>query len=256
MKALNTTAISISLVLFALSAAPQWAFAAAVGLDIGTFETIAAGHATELKCRQLSQDDREELATHAAYAETAAAHTNGSGRVMAARKRARGSASCGSSAKNRVMAGLSAGRRFEQKFVDQRAAQARVARRKDKRRKKRQARRQASLAPVRLTPRQQAQARRAQTRTQPRAARGSIARYKSQTRAYYLQRRCNHLSYKQALRFWKLIAAQHGRMVKRFGANAVVRADRQARSSARRARCGVRTKQQVIAGLRGIRRDM
>lgn len=250
MKALNTSAISISLVLFALLGAPHFASASPVGLDINTFETIAAGHATERKCRQLNLDDREELATHAAYAETAAARSNGSGQVMAARKRAKGAASCGSGARDRVMAGLNAGRRFEQRFVNQRNAQARAQRRKQKR-KTRQARRQATLAPVRLTRRQQAEARRAETR----APRGSMARFKSQTRAYYLQRRCNHLSYKQALRFWKLIAAQHGRMVRRHGAGAVVRAERQAKSSARRARCGARTKQQVIAGLRGIRRD-
>ncbi|MEM8688750.1 MAG: hypothetical protein AAGF81_15565 [Pseudomonadota bacterium] len=250
MKALNTSAISISLVLCLLSGAPKMAAAASVGLDINSFETIAAAHATESKCRQLSQDDREELATHAAYAETAAAKTNGSASVKAARKRAKSSASCGGNARGRVLAGLSAGRKFEQKFVDQRKAAARVAARKRKRKERRKVRRQAALAPRTVAPS------RVDARTTPRQARGSIARYRSHTRAYYLQRRCNHLPYKQALRFWKLIAAQHGRMVRRYGGTAVAKADRQARRSARRARCSPATKRQVIAGLRAIRQGL
>ena len=250
MKALNTTAISISLVLCLLSGAPKMAAAASVGLDINSFETIATAHATESKCRQLNQDDREELATHAAYAETAAAKSNGSASVMAARKRAKSSASCGGDARNRVMAGLNAGRKFEQRFVDQRNASAKAAARKRKQKERRKARQQAALAARTTAPT------RAQTRTTSRSATGSIARYKTHTRAYYLQRRCNHLPYKQALRFWKLIAAQHGRMVKRYGGSAVARADRQARAAARRARCSPATKRQVIAGLRGIRQGL
>ncbi len=250
MKALNTSAISISLVLCLLSGAPKTAIASNVGLDINSFETIATAHATESKCRQLSQDDREELATHAAYAETAAAKSNGSASVKAARKRANSSASCGGNARGRVMAGLSAGRKFEQKFVDQRKASERAAARKRKQKERRKARRQAALATRTVAPT------RAQTRTTPRRSGGSIARYKAHTRAYYIQRRCNHLPYKQALRFWKLIAAQHGRMVKRYGGSAVARADRQARASARRARCSPATKRQVLAGLRGIRQGL
>ncbi|MEM1198392.1 MAG: hypothetical protein AAGI06_03695 [Pseudomonadota bacterium] len=227
------------------------AAAANVGLDINSFQTIATGHATESKCRQLSQDDREELATHAAYAETAAAKTNGSASVKAARQRARSSANCGGDARSRAMAGLNAGRKFEQRFVDQRKASARAAARKRKQKQQRKVRRQAALASRTAAPR------RAQTRTTTtRRASGSIARYRSHTRAYYLQRRCNHLPYKQALRFWKLIAAQHGRMVKRYGGSAVARADRQARASARRARCSPATKRQVIAGLRAIRQGL
>ncbi len=250
MKALNTSAISISLLLCLLSAAPKMAAAAGVGLDINSFQTIATGHATETKCRQLSQDDREELATHAAYAETAAAKTNGSASVKAARQRARSSANCGGDARGRAMAGLNAGRKFEQRFVDQRNAAARAAARTRKQKARRKVRRQAALATRTAEPR------RTQTRTAPRRASGSIQRYRSHTRAYYLQRRCNHLPYNQALRFWKLIAAEHGRMVKRYGGSAVARADRQARASARRARCSPATKRQVIAGLRAIRQGL
>ncbi len=263
MKAFNYSAISISLVLCALMSAPQSA-SAQVGLDLGTFQTISAGHATASSSRQLSPSDREELATHAAFAETAAARTNGSGRVIAARKRARSSVSCGSGAKDRAQAGLSAGRKFEQKFVDRRAQLSRAKSRKAKRRQERKVRRAnrkqraRTLAARRraLAPTQRTSLRVAERRSRGKVARGSIARFKSQTRAYYIQRRCNHLSYNKALRFWELIAVQHDRMIRRYGSGAVSRAQRQARSAARRARCSAATKQQVSAGLRGVRRDV
>lgn len=262
MKALNYSAISISLVLCVLSGTSQLASAAKVALDIGTFQTISAGHATALKCGELSHSEREELATHAAFAETAAVVANGSGRVMAARKRAKGSAQCGGNARSRAMAGLSAGRKFEQRYVDANRAQVRANKRKAKSRQARKlkqqqrARTQASNAQALRTTLQRSVNRSQEIRTTTRGTRGSIARFKSQTRAYYLQRRCKHLSYKQALRFWKLVAAQHDRMIARFGSGAVQRAQRQARSSANRSRCSPSTKQQVIAGLRGIRRDV
>ncbi|MCP5081518.1 MAG: hypothetical protein GY948_07455 [Alphaproteobacteria bacterium] len=259
MKALNYSAISISLVLCVLTGTSQLASAAKVALDIGTFQTISAGHATARKCGELSHSEREELATHAAFAETAAVASNGSGSVMAARKRAKGSAQCGGNARNRAMAGLSAGRKFEQRYVDANRARVRANKRKAKRRQARKlnrrqrARTQASRAQALRTTTRRSVNRRQETRT---TTRGSIARFKSQTRAYYLQRRCKHLSYKQALRFWKLVAAQHDRMISRYGSGAVQRAQRQARSSANRSRCSPSTKQQVIAGLRGIRRDV
>lgn len=265
MKAFNYSAISISLVLCALSGAPQMATASQVGLDIGTFQTISEGHATESKCRQLSAADREELATHAAYAETAAVKANGSSRVIAARKRARSSVSCGGAAKSRAQAGLDAGRKFEQRYVESKTAAQRARARKAKQAKKRKVRkaRRTQRARTRTTrnavvrvPTQRTSLRSAERRVASRVVRGSIARFKSQTRAYYLQRRCNHLSYNQALRFWELIAAQHTRMIRKYGAKAVSRAQRQARAAARRPRCSPSTKQQVVAGWRGIRRDV
>ena len=262
MKALNYSAISISLVLCVLLSTPQSASAAKVALDIGTFQTISAGHATALKCSELSHSEREELATHAAFAETAAVAANGSGQVKAARKRARGSVQCGGGARDRAMAGLQAGRKFEQRYVDASKAQARAKKRKAQRREARKLRRQqrartqASRAPAVLATAQRRANTGPEVRTVTRGTRGSISRFKSQTRAYYLQRRCNHLSYKQALRFWKLIAAQHNRMIARYGSGAVQRAQRQARSSANRSRCSPSTKQQVLAGLRGVRRDV
>ncbi len=261
MKALNYTAITISLV-FCIFAGTSQKVAANVGLDIGTFQTIAAGHATESKCRQLNSADREELATHAAFAETAAVKSNGSGSVMAARKRARSSAQCGADARSRAQAALNAGRKFEQRYVDNRRVQTRAKTRKAKRRQARRNERQRRVRPrttraaaLTHTTRRTTN-RRHEIRTVPRVARGSIARFRSQTRAYYLQRRCNHLSYRDALQFWKLIAAQHKRMIRRYGAGSVQRAQSQARASASRTHCSPSTKRQVVAGLRGVRRDV
>lgn len=236
MKAFEYSAISIPLALALLAGSPAITTASTVGLDINTFQTIASGHAAELKCKSLSRKEREELATHAAFAETAAVRTNGSGAVMAARSRAKSSANCGS-AKQTASAGLAAGRRFEQSFVDNSKAQAKRA---VKRKKAKQ--RVAAAQPKKKRQRWQQFAS---------SSGGGLAGYTHRTRAYYVQRRCRHLAYGDDLRFWKIIAAQHRRLVRRFGSSAVSRAQARARSAASRIRCGYRSEQIVVAGLRG-----
>ena len=80
---------------------------------------------------------------------------------------------------------------------------------------------------------------------------GSLQGYTHRTRAYYIQRRCRHLAYADDLRFWKSIAAQHKRLVRHHGSSAVSRAQARARAAASRIRCGYRSEQIVVAGLRG-----
>ncbi len=83
-----------------------------------------------------------------------------------------------------------------------------------------------------------------------------LRRFTMQTRAYYIQRRCKHLPYAQDLSFWKMIATSHKRLMRKLGSGAVGRAQKRAKLAAYRARCGCKTEQQVIAGFRGIKRDV
>jgi len=83
----------------------------------------------------------------------------------------------------------------------------------------------------------------------------TLVRFGAQTRAYYLDLRCKHLPYKQALRFWKLIARKHRALTRRHGAGTVNRVSRRAKASAK-ARCGATTRRLVQRGLAGIRRDI
>ena len=260
MNAFEYSAISVAAVLALMSAAPSSASASPVGLDISTFETIAVGHAVDQKCRKLSSAEREDLATHAAYAETAAVKKNGSGSVMAVRKRASAAAKCDGSAKSKAMAGLKAGRNFEQLYVNEAKSKVRSARKARKRKKNR------SIAGVqpRQKPNNHAAFATASARAGVSGSSQSVSgkkihklrRFTMQTQAYYIQRRCRHLPYAQDLSFWKMIAASHKRLVRTLGSGPVSRAQRRAKSAAHRARCGHKTEKQVIAGLRGVRRDV
>ncbi|MEM7428507.1 MAG: hypothetical protein AAF441_20645 [Pseudomonadota bacterium] len=245
MKAFEYSAISIPLVLVLLVGSPAVSTAAPIGLDINTFETIAAGHAAEQKCRTLSSGEREDLATHAAFAEVAAARVSGSGAVKNVRNRVSGGVSCGS-ARAKVTAALAAGRRFEQKFVDRSKALAVAGRKKAKRKKQRVARLSSQTAAA-------AQQKEQQRRQFAENAGPALSGYTHHTRAYYVQRRCRHLAYGDDLRFWKMIAASHKRLVRRFGSSAVSRAQSKARRAAARVRCGHRSKKIVVAGLRSMR---
>ncbi len=244
MKALEYSAISIPLALALLAGPPVMTTASAAGLDINTFETIAAGHAAEQKCRTLSRSEREDLATHAAYAETAAAKTNGSSAVKVVRSEVNSAVSCGT-ARTKVTAALAAGRRFEQKFVGQAKARSAAARKKAKRKKQRTAAAARTPAPTRVRSTERAWA--------ARPANGNLKGYTRQTRAYYVQRRCRHLAYGEDLRFWKMIAANHKRLIRRYGSSAVSRAQSRAQRAAARVRCGNKSKQIVVAGLRSMR---
>ncbi len=241
------TTISIPLILALMTEAPPSSVASPVGLDMYTFQKIDAGHATEQKCRQLADGDREELSTHAAFAETAAVKLNGADRVMAARESARSTADCTAGAREKALSGLEAGRRFEKLYVNETEAAVRARSRAEKQRPKPKPRQAAALNRTR-----EGQAAAANAGGGGRV----LDRFKQQTHAYYLQRRCNHLVYGKALHFWKMIAAQHKRLIGRYGANAVVRAEKIAQSAAARQRCGSRTQQTVMAGLQSISRDV
>lgn len=81
-------------------------------------------------------------------------------------------------------------------------------------------------------------------------------RYRASVEAYYLERRCKHLSKRAARSYWKLIARAHKKAVVAFGAEKVSavqnRAERKAKRKARR--CGSNTRSQVMAGYRSLRK--
>lgn len=81
-------------------------------------------------------------------------------------------------------------------------------------------------------------------------------RYRTTVEAYYLERRCKHLSRANAKAYWKLVTRAHKRAVAQFGAARVSAVQRDAARSARRKarRCGRGTKAQVVAGFGLIRK--
>lgn len=87
--------------------------------------------------------------------------------------------------------------------------------------------------------------------------RSALSRFGSQTEAYYLQHRCRHLPYEQALAFWKLIKKHHLALMKNYGAGAVNQVSRRAKNKAYGmfVFCGPKTRSKVYAGLHTIRAD-
>jgi hypothetical protein len=82
---------------------------------------------------------------------------------------------------------------------------------------------------------------------------GALKRYVNEAAAYYVERRCRHLSQSQVMDFWRKIAAKHNALIGRFGPDAVRSAKNQAISSSRRTGgCNNRTVKIVKAGYRSI----
>lgn len=75
-------------------------------------------------------------------------------------------------------------------------------------------------------------------------------RYKASVEAYYLERRCKHLSRTDATAYWRLVTKAHKRAVANFGADQVSRVQSTAarKAKAKANRCGRHTRAQVLAG--------
>ena len=84
---------------------------------------------------------------------------------------------------------------------------------------------------------------------------GQLEFYAGQVKAYYLERKCRHLSAEQDMRYWKAIGHIHQAAVARNGASAVAPVMRRAETSATATSCGGETLVAVKAGFAGaIRR--
>ena len=206
-------------------------------ISIDRFTVIAGGWQLERRCDHLDPDQRETLSEVTAHAEVDAARQHGAEKVRQVLSGAKQfgqemGANCGDETHDAVNSAYG----VALQYVATRTAETN---RKTDRKRKKQSR---TVTPTpKNTTRQ----------------RSALARFGSQTEAYYLQRRCKHLPYKQDLAFWKLIRKHHFALIGRYGAGAVGRVSRRAKHNAYSASvyCGAKTRSMVYAGLYTIRGD-
>lgn len=218
------------------------------------FTVIVGGWQLERHCKHLSASKRSTLGEAAAHAEIDMARQHGATEVnrivegAEAFGREKG-ADCGTETQQAVIRSYG----FAIAYAKEKTAKVsrktrKVEKRKVEKRKteKREAREQEQEDVVVEAP------------NETRKTSGALKRYRKQTEAYYLQYRCRHLPYRQAVAFWNLIKTQHYALIRKYGAGAVGRMSRQAKSRANRdsVYCGAKTRKKVHAGLRSVRRDV
>ncbi len=210
---------------------------AGAAISIDNFTIIAGGWQLERRCDHLDASKHDALGEIAAHAELDAAHRHGAAKVTTVLESAEQfgqemGANCGDETFEAVTSAYGVAERYAL------ARTAEVNRKTTRKKKRRQ--RTVTATPEIAAPH-----------------RSALARFGSQTEAYYLQRRCRHLPYKQDLAFWKLIRKHHYALIRRFGAGAVGRVSRQAKHDAYSSSvyCGAKTKSMVYAGLHTIRGD-
>ena len=74
--------------------------------------------------------------------------------------------------------------------------------------------------------------------TDPARSENSLARYRNEATAYYLELRCRSLSSRAVRDFWRRIVARHEAMISIHGGPRVVRARIEAERTAKRRSCG------------------
>jgi hypothetical protein len=206
--------------------------------EVDRFTVIAGGWQLEQRCTHLDERSHAQLGEISAHAEVEVAQAIGAERVreIMASARAFGEergASCNSETREEVLLSL----QLAQDYADARSEVAAVAPP------------QPEIAPPASEP--------ARALPNEPVLAEALIRFGEQTRAYYLQRRCGHLSYRQDYHFWQLIAHQHAQLLRRFGASAIRRMQREAEESANgdAYACGGQTRTMVRAGYSAIRTD-
>lgn len=213
--------------------------AANAAISIDQFTVIAGGWQLERQCGHLTSEQHDALGEITAHAEVDAARRHGAAKVREVLDGAEQfgqemGANCGDETHDAVNSAYG----MAQQYVVARNAE--TTRQTERKRKKKKRSRTVTATPEVNAPR-----------------RSALARFGSQTEAYYLQRRCRHLPYKQDLAFWKLIRKHHYALIGRYGAGAVGRVSRRAKHNAYSASvyCGAKTRSMVYAGLHTIRGD-
>ena len=196
---------------------------------------LAKSQAIDSKCRYLTRPEHNELQDYVARAEVVAAvHVGAHAATTALHSgtQAGEATDCGRESETVVRATMDAARRAIS--TKQRQRKSYAAKRKKRRSQKIGSNRRTAEAAL-LT--------------------GSLAKYRSLTAAYYVERRCQHLSHAQAVDFWRRIVRLHNRVLTSQGPDAlsVAKAQAIARAKARR-RCNSSTARLVRASYQKIRR--
>ncbi len=210
------------------------------------YSVVAGGQQLDRQCEHLGAAERDELREIAAHVEVEAAKEIGGERVREIRAGAREfadqrGADCGEETSAAVALSLEVAR-------DYAVARTQVAERAEARRQRQEAAAQQSQAV-------QPETRNTRREPQPELS-AELDRFGAQTHAYYLQRRCGHLPYNQAVDFWKLVAHKHKAFVRRFGARAIGRMQRAAEAGANDLSCSSRTRRIVHNGYATLQRDI
>ena len=195
-------------------------------------EILSRAKAADGKCQVLSAGERDELARYSARAEIAAASQVSVDKARGARSRGEAAgkaAECSTNTSADVRETLTAAREAiaatDAKPTAPRASKTKPARKEV------------------LTPGKPA------VRPAPQKPGGpGLSAYGEIIAAYYVERRCRHLSRGDANRFWRRVVTLHRATVARFGASAVAPLKRGAERQARRVSCGGTTLAQVKSG--------
>ena len=196
---------------------------------------LAESQAIDTKCRYLTRPEHDELQDYVARAEVVAAvHVGVHAATTALHKgtAAGEAADCGRKSEIVVRATMDAARRAISS--QQQQSKSYAVKRKKRRDRKSGSGNQAAERAV-LT--------------------GSLAKYRSLTAAYYVERRCQHLSHAQAVDFWRRIVRMHNRVLTSQGPDAlsVAKAQAIARAKSKR-RCNSSTARLVRTSYQKIRR--
>ena len=232
-------------------AAASWfigtsAMTASASQDVGptkAVQLLSTSRTLDEKCKYLNSDEHQELSDYLARAEIVAAGREGSGKAQGAVKTGaqRGAAmGCGNESEIIVRATMDAARRA----IDHARAQAKVQK-------------AAVQKPAKLEKKKQrstSDSRKKIARQPAKSLSGGLRSYSQQAAAYYVERRCRHLSQGQAMKFWRKIVAKHNVLIERHGPDAVRAAKNAAISKSRASgRCGSRTANLVRRGYASIR---
>lgn len=227
--------LSRFLITLPLIAAPVLALVPRAGLaamePIEALQQLAKSKAADVKCNVLGNAERDELSFYLARAEVAVTRTMpvsdvqgslASGRITGA------NAACDTDGRREIAATLAAARRAMAAAETPRAAKR--------------------------PPRMASKSILAGTQSLAFAApRDDLGRYGRQAMAYYLERRCTHLSGFKTRDFYNRIIARHQAAVRAYGRPAVTAELRRAESEAAQIRCG-EGRSTVAAGYSDIRR--
>lgn len=200
----------------------------------GALRLLAQSRTLDTRCKYLNAAEHGELEDYVAKAEIAVARTAGAQPAQDARRagiRLGKKLKCGPDARELVSATMDAARRAIRQVRAQR---------------------------IKRVTKPRTERRRVVAQSIP-APKGkglnksiSLDGYRRVATAYYLERRCQHLSRANAMAFWKQIVARHNAVLKKYEPGAVKRAQTRAQLNARaKGRCGARTAQIVKAGYHG-----
>jgi hypothetical protein len=178
---------------------------------------LAKSKAADGKCKILGPAEADELGSYLARAEVAATQRNSiedAQGTIALGKTLGSTAPCDSATAAEVSDTLDAARRAMVAVEEAENSREQYSQRKVKR--------------VQAERDEEARSRPAVT----------VKRYRQQAFAYYLERRCQHLSARQAHSFWSNIIQQHRSLARKTGGKAVAAAARSAEAEAARMSCG------------------